>query len=68
MKIESGFNYGLHETFGGFSRPFHSSSNRAENKVTQSKHQMQHYENEFQITLNVPEENCKMRFVIMREN
>ena len=37
IKFESGFNYGLHETFGGFSRPFHSTSNRAEKKVTQGK-------------------------------
>lgn len=37
IKVESGFNYGLHETFGGFSRPFHSTSNRAEKKVTQGK-------------------------------
>ena len=37
IKVESGFNYGLHETFGGFSRPFHSTSNTAEKKVTQGK-------------------------------
>ena len=36
IKVESGFSYGLHETYG-FSRPFHSTSNWAEKKVTQSK-------------------------------
>ena len=37
MKVESGFNYGLHEIFEGFSRPLQSTSNRVEKKVTQNK-------------------------------
>ena len=37
MKVESGLNYDHNEIFEGFSRPFQSTSNRVEKKVTQNK-------------------------------
>ena len=37
MKVESGLNYGLQEIIEGFPRPFQSTLNRVEKKVTQNK-------------------------------